>query len=322
MNRILAAGALTVALSWSFLGMTGAQDVVGESGAVPAASQDDGPQTLTVDVERVRVPFTVVDDDGRHVTDLTEADVRVYEDDIRQQIDTFDALTELPLTLALAMDTSGSVRAKIGFEQEAAIEFFFTIMERRRDRGMLVTFDSVVQVLEDFTDSPEILSEAVRDIRVGGSSALYDAAYLSITLKMAEEPPESRRVLIVISDGDDNASEKTLDDVLEVAQRYDVVVYTLSTNDTANFSADRQQRGNRLLEELAEATGGRAYYPFDLEELVNSLADITEDLRNQYIVTYASSNPARDGSRRDIEVRTSDANLKVTARRYYRAPSD
>lgn len=292
---------------------------------VPAsetATDDEAQGTLTVDVDVVQVLFTVSDDDDSLVPGLMEDDFAIYEDGVRQQIQSFDAQTELPLTLVVAMDTSGSVRTKLEFEQDAASEFFFSAIERRRDEGMLVTFDSDVQVLQDFTDSPERLSEAVRQIRVGGSSAMYDAVYLAIRQKVASRP-RGRRIMVVISDGDDNASRTTFDEALDVAQRNDVVIYTISTNSTANFGADRQERGDRLLENLAESTGGRAFYPLELEDLVETLDGIADELRSQYEITYVSNNTARDGTYREIELRTPrNGDLHINARSGYRAPTD
>lgn len=284
--------------------------------------EGQGPPTLTVDVDRVAVPFTVTDRDGRLRTDLEESDFRIYEDGRPQQIASFDAQTELPLTLVLLMDTSNSVRLKLDFEKEAATEFFHSVIERRRDQGMLVTFDSSVQVIQDFTDSPEELSEALRDLRVGGSSAMYDAIYLAITQKVTHQPGESRRILVVISDGDDNDSRTTLEEIRDIAQKNDVLIYAVSTNPSSDFDARRQRRGDSLLEELADETGGRAFYPYDVEELVQTLEAIVEELRSQYYITYQSSNPARDGSYREIEVRTVDLGYTVTARKGYYAPID
>jgi VWFA-related protein len=318
MKHVLIPG---LAFTVLFSTLTVAQDPRPPSDA-PVEADDEDAQTLTVEVDEVRVPFTVTDGDGRWVTDLTEENVRIYEDGVRQEIRSFDAQTDLPLTLVLAMDTSSSVRTKIEFEQEAAAEFFFTIIERRRDRGMLVTFDSTVQVLQDFTESPETLSEAVRDIQVGGGSAMYDAIYLAITQKVSHQPPEGRRVLIVISDGDDNDSRMRVEDALEAAQRNDVVIYTVSTNGTADFGADRQQRGDRLLEQLADETGGRTFFPFELDEVVESLEEIAEELRQQYYITYVSSNQARDGAYREIEVRPFGRNVQIRARAGYPAPRD
>ena len=301
------------------------QDAVAPSSPPATAGSEGDTQTdedtLTVDVDLVQVLFTVTDDD-RQVPGLVEEDFIVYEDGVRQEIVSFEAETDLPLTLVVAMDTSGSVRTKLEFEQDAAVEFFFTVIERRRDEGMLVTFDSSVQVLQDFTDSPERLSEAVRQIRVGGSSSMYDAIYLAIAQKVAQRPEGGRRIMVVVSDGDDNSSEKTLEEALEVAQRNDVVIYTISTNSTADFGADRQERGDRLLEELAEETGGRSFYPLELEDLVETLEGIVSELRSQYEITYVSSNPARDGAFREIEIRPCDGGHSINARAGYYAPLD
>jgi VWFA-related protein len=296
--------------------------VSGPGRAQDPVELDEDSQVLTVDVEEVRVTFTVVDEGGERVMDLTEDDVRIYEDGVRQEIESFEAQTELPLTLVLAVDTSNSVRQKLEFEQEAAIEFFFRVIERRRDQAMLVTFDSMVQVIEDFTNSPEILAEAVRKVRIGGSSALYDAIYLAVTQRVAAEPPGARRVMVVISDGDDNASQKTRDEALEAALRHDVVIYTLSTNAIVSFESTRELEGNDLLRDLADQTGGRAFNPSELEELAEALASTADELREQYLLTYVSSNPALDGSYRKIDLLTSDLSHIVTARKGYYAPRE
>jgi Ca-activated chloride channel family protein len=277
-------------------------------------------QTLTVDVDLVNVLFTVTDRRGNLFTGLTEEDFTVYEDGVPQTITNFDRETNLPLTIALVIDTSGSIRDKLRFEQEAAIEFFYSTLERDRDRGMLVTFDSGVDLLQDFTDDPELLSDAVRSIRAGGGTALYDAIYLAVTQKIASESESARRVLIVISDGDDNASRVSLTETLEVAQLNDVTVYAISTNATANFRGRDQQRGDRTLRTFAEETGGRAFFPFKLEELAVNFADISEELRAQYALGYIPTNSARDGSYREILVEPVDDDYEVKARRGYYAP--
>lgn len=298
--------------------LLGAQD----SGTQIPDENQGPPAALTVDVVRVPVPFSVTDRDSRLRTDLGESDFRVYEDGRRQQIATFDAQTELPLTLALLIDTSNSVREKLDFEKAAATEFFHSVIERRRDQGMLATFDTSVQVIQGFTDSPEALSDALRDVRVGGSSAMYDAIYLTIAQKVTPQTGESRRILVVISDGDDNDSRTTLEEIRDIAQKNDVVIYAVSTNPSADFDTRRQRRGDSLLEELADETGGRAFYPYDVDELSQTLQAIVEELRSQYLITYQSSNPARDGSYREIEVRTVDLGYTVTARKGYYAPID
>ena len=286
-----------------------------------AISEIDEEQTITVDVDLVNVFFTVTDDDDALFTGLTAEDFRVYEDDVEQTITNFDSETDLPLTIALLIDTSGSIRDRLRFEQEAAIEFFYTTIERRRDRGMLVAFDSGVDLLQDFTDNPETLADGVRQIRAGGGTSLYDAIYLSISERIVEEP-EGRRVMIVISDGDDNASRFSLTETLEMAQRNNVAIYTISTNSSANFETRAQRRGDDTLETFAEETGGQAFFPLRLEQLALTFQNISEALRSQYTITYISTNLDRDGSYRVIRLDPNDNDYEVKARRGYYAPRD
>ena len=265
--------------------------------------------------------FTVTDRSDELFTGLTRDDLILYEDDVRQTITNFDSETDLPLTIALLVDTSGSIRDRLRFEQEAAIEFFYSTIERRRDRGMLVSFDSGVDLIQDFTDNPETLSDGVRKIRAGGGTSLYDAIYLSISEKIVQEP-EGRRVMIVISDGDDNASRFSLTETLEMAQRNNVAIYTISTNASANFETRAQRRGDETLETFAEETGGQAFFPLRLEQLALTFQNISEALRSQYTLTYTSTNLARDGSYREIRLEPIDNDYEVKARRGYYAPRD
>ena len=278
-------------------------------------------QTISVDVDLVNVFFTVTDDDDQLFTGLTADDFRVFEDEVLQTITNFDSETDLPLTIALLIDTSGSIRDRLRFEQEAAIEFFYSTIERRRDQGMLVAFDSGVDLIQDFTDNPEELSEAVRKIRAGGGTSLYDAIYLSISERMVAQP-EGRRVMIVISDGDDNASRYSMTETLEVAQRNNVAIYTISTNASANFETRAQRRGDDTLETFAEETGGRVFFPLRLEQLAVNFQEISDELRAQYTLAYIPTNLARDGSYREIEVEPVDDDFEVKARRGYYAPRD
>ena len=277
-------------------------------------------QTITVDVDLVNVLFSVSDKRGRLYTDLQEEDLFVYEDGKRQTITNFSSETDLPLTVALLVDTSGSIRDKLRFEQEAAIEFFYSTLRRKTDQAMLVAFDSGVDLLQDFTDNAETLANAVRNIRSGGGTSLYDAIYLAINEKMRGEP--GRKVLIVISDGDDNASDISMTETMEIAQKNDVAVYTISTNSTAHFGTKEQRRGDRILKTFAEDTGGRAFFPFKLEELAVSFEDISEELRSQYTLAYMPTNRTRDGSYREIKVEPKNRDYRVKARKGYYAPRE
>jgi VWFA-related protein len=274
--------------------------------------------TLVVDVDLVSLVFTVTDD-GRFLTGLGREDFRVLEDGVPQEVRSFEAQTGLPLTVALAIDESGSISDKLRFEQEAAIDFFFTTVEPGRDQGMLLAFDSGVDVLQEFTDSPEALAAAVENIRAGGGTALYDAVFLAV--EEIREQPEGRRVLIVIGDGEDNASRGSRTETLEAAQRHDVAIYAISTNSSGLGGTD-QERGDRTLGIFATETGGRAFFPFRLQDLAVNFREIGEELRAQYALTYVSTNPARDGSYRRIEIVPADRDHEVKARPGYYAPLD
>ena len=269
------------ALMWVFVASTRAKE----------QSPEQRDQTITVDVDLVDVHFTVSDKKGTLFTGLKKEDFRVYEDGRPQPITNFSAETDLPLTIGLLVDTSGSIRDKLRFEQEAAIEFFYSTIRRRKDQGMLIAFDSGVDLLQDFTDNPETLAEAVRKIRAGGGTSLYDAISLAVTEKVAGQP--GRKVLVVISDGDDNASRVSLTETMEVAQKNNVSIYAISTNATANFGTREQQRGDKTLKTFADETGGRAFFPFKLEDLAVSFADISEELRSQYTLAYNPTNTAQ-----------------------------
>ena len=205
----------------------------------PQSSQSD--QTITVYVDLVNILFTVADRKGKFVTNLRKDDFKVFEDEKQQAVTNFSTETDLPLTIALLVDTSGSIRDKLRFEQEAAIEFFYSTLRRGKDKALVISFDSGVDLLQDFTDDPEVLSEAVRKIRAGGGTSLYDAVYLAATEKLAGQ--KGRRVLILISDGDDNSSRLSLTETLEAAQKNEVTIYGISTNSAAYFGSKDQDRG-------------------------------------------------------------------------------
>ncbi len=298
------------ALMWVFAASTRAQE----------QSPEQRDQTITVDVDLVDVHFTVSDKKGKLFTGLKKKDFRVYEDGRPQPITNFSAETDLPLTIGLLVDTSGSIRDKLRFEQEAAIEFFYSTIRRRKDQGMLIAFDSGVDLLQDFTDNPETLAEAVRKIRAGGGTSLYDAISLAVTAKVAGQP--GRKVLIVISDGDDNASRVSLTETMAVAQKNNVSIYAISTNATAHFGTREQQRGDKTLKTFSDETGGRAFFPFKLEDLAVSFADISEELRSQYTLAYNPTNTARDGTYREIKVEALNRDFRVQARKGYYSPRD
>ncbi|PYS28997.1 MAG: VWA domain-containing protein [Acidobacteria bacterium] len=268
----------------------------GTAPAVPTPQGQQPPkpekdQTISINVDLVDLLVSVADKKG-------------FEDDKIQSITNFSSETDLPLTIALLVDTSGSIRDKLRFEQEAAIEFFYSTLRRGKDKALVISFDSGVDLLQDFTDDPEKLSDAVRKIRAGGGTSLYDAIYLGVNEKLTNQP--GRRVLILISDGDDNSSRTSLTETLEVAQKNFVTIYGISTNSAAYFGSKEQDRGDKTLKKFSEETGGKPFFPFKVQDLAISFQDISEELRSQYRIAYRSSNARADGTYRKVRVDVSD----------------
>src|SRR6516164_451093 len=215
-------------------------------------------QTLSVNVDLVNVLFTVSDKSGKFITNLPKEDFKVFEDDQSQKISNFSNETNLPLSITLLFDTSASIQGRIKFEQDAAGEFFHTTLRRGTDKALLITFDKTIALAQDFTDDKDLLTKAIGKVRAGGNTAMFDAAYLAMTKKLIGQP--GRHVIIVISDGDDNSSERTLEETIEMAQKTDTVIYAVGTNPTQLFGSDRD-RGNKYLKRLTDETGGRLFLP-------------------------------------------------------------
>jgi Ca-activated chloride channel homolog len=277
---------------------------------------ETGPDNLVVHVDLVNVLFTVADPKGKLVTDLEKHNLKIFEDNKPQTITNFTRETELPLTIAILIDTSTSIRNRFKFEQESAIDFIYRTLRPRKDKALLITFDSAIELVQDYTDNPEVLSKAIRQVRPGGGTKMFDAVFLACQEKLKAE--SGRKILILISDGDDNLSLETLNGTLEMAQKSDVTIYTISTN-SSGFFGITAPKADKVLKRLAEDTGGRAFFPFKAEDLAESFQDISAELRSQYSLAYRSSNPTRDGSFRSIKIEPDRKNLKVKSRKGYYA---
>jgi VWFA-related protein len=265
-----------------------------------AAPQADDPSRIVVDVTRVNLLFTVMDKKGRFVTDLTKDDFEVIENKRQQTVQEFSAETDLPLRLGILVDTSNSIRDRFKFEQEAASEFVRSVMRSREDKAMVVSFDSTAELVTDLIADETKTEEAIRSLRPGGGTALYDAIYFACRDKLSLDQPRTkfRRAIVVLSDGDDNQSRYTRDQALEMAQRADVVIYTISTN-ISRTDTD----GDRVLRYFAEKTGGRPYFPFKVEDLAQSFENINNELTHQYIILYRPEPLKTDGLFHPIELR-------------------
>jgi len=285
---------------------------------------DDAPAgdqvpTIRVPTNEVNVVFTVTDKKGRRITDLKKDDFRIADDNKPpQEIRSFHAETNLPLQVGLLIDASNSVRDRFKFEQESAIEFLNQTVHPNYDRAFVVGFDVTPEVTQDFTDNTELLAHGVHDLRPGGGTALYDALYFACRdklLKTGKGTPV-RRAIILLSDGDDNQSHVTREEAIEMAQRAEAIVYTISTNVSGTKGA-----GDKVLERIADATGGRAFFPFQIRDVANAFAEIQDELRSQYAISYKPADFKADGHYRTIEIVANDRkNFRVRARRGYYAP--
>jgi Ca-activated chloride channel family protein len=280
----------------------------------PAPTPTPGELALSVDVNLVNVLFTVSDRKGRLVTSLPMEKFRVFDDNKKQVITHFSSETEMPLNIALLIDASGSIENKVDFEQEAAIKFLSSVLRERIDRALLMTFDLRVNLLQDYTDDVAKLARAAEKIRVGGGTPLYDAVYLAATEKLARQP--GRRIEIVISDGMDTTSRKSLAEALRAAQQNDTTIYCISTNSIRKEYMGSDS-GNRIMRKLAEETGGRAFFPSKTKDLDTAFKKLNEELGGQYTLAYGPSETLQDGAFHRIRIETDDRRLRIQARNGY-----
>ncbi len=303
----------------SGLAIVGLALVISLAGAL--YPQDRGGQ-FDVNVVDIQLNVSVADSKGKMATNLKKESFKVFEDDVLQTIRAFRTDTDLPLSIALLVDASGSIVDKLKFEQAAATDFFFNTVKRKKDRAAVISFDSTAYLQTDdnpdgFSDEPERLSDAVKRIRAGGGTAVYDAIYTSVKTKLALEKGERRKVLILISDGEDTASRYSQTEALEMAQRHDVTIYAISTNKTSDTRSREKVKGDEVIQTLVEETGGKAYFPLKLDDLASDFQKIGDELRSQYVLSYTPTNPILDGTYRKIRVEMTDKKYKARTRQGY-----
>ena len=254
--------------------------------------QSNDPTKITVEVTNVQLLFTVMDKKGRFVSDLVKDDFELIENKRPQHLQEFSAETDLPLRLGILIDTSNSVRDRFKFEQQAATEFIHSVMTAQRDKAMLVSFSGEPEIAVDLVDSPDKVVKGINALRPGGGTALYDAIFYACRDKLSLDQPKYkfRRAIIVASDGEDTESHYTRDQALEMAQKAEVAIYAISTNVTRD-----ETDGDKVLKYFAQETGGRAYFPFKVEDLEQSFENIANELRHQYIILYRPDPLVTDG---------------------------
>jgi VWFA-related protein len=284
--------------------------------ASPAVTDSAAP-ILRVSSNEVDLVFTVTDKKGHFVTGLDQSKF-VLLDNGRppEQVFHFAQQTDLPLRVGIMLDTSSSIRGRFEFEQDSAISFLLQVLHRN-DRAFVEGFDVQLDVAQPFTGNIALLNEGVKRLRPGGGTALYDAIYATChdqMLTLRDNTPV-RKAIILVSDGDDNYSHALESDAIKECQRADTTVYAISTNVSPS-----RDKGDDVLQAIANATGGRAFYPTRIEDVAAGFAGIEEELRSEYLLEYRPANFKQDGSFRTIYLQSTDARYHVRAHTGYFAP--
>lgn len=303
-------------------------------------SKDDdvpvGDETVKLGTDLVNLLFSVVDRNNRVISDIRQEEVTVLEDGQPQQIFTFKREATLPINIAILMDLSGSQEYTFPQEKLAAGEFLRSIIRPGKDSAAILTFQDDVELVQGLTSRIETLNRAFEEIQYSRrfsaassrrqATALYDAIFITAdeilgrdTHRSATDDAVTRRAIILLTDGVDNASTRKLDEVVDRAWRSGVIIYTIGIGDRFRFEGVRED----VLRRLSEETGGRAYFPQGPDDLLDDFRQIESDLRSQYVVAYSPTNTARDGRFRRIEVRVSDrADARIIHRRGYYAATE
>jgi Ca-activated chloride channel family protein len=310
-----------------------------QQGEKPATPQS--PQRIVQVVNLVDVLFTVLNRRNKLVPDLQKEDFQIFDEKFPQEIRYFSKQTDLPLRIGMLVDTSNSIRDRIKFEQDASINFLFSVLRRGRDEAFVMTFDDEPQVVQAFTSDAGLLRDQIMQTRAGGGTAIYDAIYDACQNQLShpprppgDQPDVVRRVMILISDGDDNLSTHTRSEAIEMAQRTSVVIYTISTStqwiqlsqtdpDKIANRKTHLTEGDKVLQDLADDTGGRAFFPYHVDDLDQSFQDIGDELRNQYSIAYIPTNYILDGRYHRIRIEVPEhKGYQVRARRGYFAKAN
>lgn len=299
-------------------------------------SLPDSSQTLKVQTNLVNVFVTARDKKNNVLTDLTQQDFKIYEDGVEQKVAFFSKDMNLPITLAILIDTSGSMQNILGAEQDAASRFIRTVM-KKKDEALVISFDFDVNLLADFTEDPVVLDRGIHQATISavssggvvtpgtvpqgqnGGTNLYDAVYLACHDELATEA--GRKAVIVLSDAEDTGSKVSLKESIEAAQRSDAVIHFLRLSDEPfYFGLGISYGGAQVARQMADETGGREVEVRSEKNLEGAFAIISEELRSQYVLGYYPSNINRDGTFRKIKVEVSRPDTKVLARKGYYAP--
>jgi VWFA-related protein len=297
----------------------------------PPAKTDQNPPTIRIQVSLVNIFATVRDGKKRIIPGLTQDDFKIFEDGQEQKIASFSRETALPITLGMLIDTSGSEEAMLGAEQQAASRFLDKVL-RKSDEAMVISFDTDVDLLADWTSDRDTLERGIRKARISAAGVggpvtpgpfptrgakgtnFYDAVYLACNEKLASEV--GRKALVILTDAFDNGSKIRVEDAIQAAQRTDTVVHILLVGDP------RGGVNEGVAKKLTDETGGRTIVVHSEKKLNEAFEEISEELRTQYVLGYYPINTARDGGFRKIKVESTGKDQKVLARKGYYAVKD
>jgi Ca-activated chloride channel family protein len=293
--------------------------------------QPNSQATIRTKAELVYLVATVTDRRHKFITDLEKNDFRISDEGKQQPLEFFTRETDLPLRIGVLLDTSNSIRERLRFEQEAASDFLYNTVRRGKDMAFVAIFDNEPEVIQDFTDNLDQLNKAIQGQRAGGGTALRDAIYMAAQkLQHAPLPQagsaEVRRVLVVISDGEDNLSDRPLSEAMEMAEKAEVAIYAISTNtDWLNIEGETPKKvmethGDKVLAQFAADTGGRVFFPYKIDDLAQSFLDIGNELRSQYLLAFAPGPMPAKGQFRRVQVEVDRKGLIVRSRKGYSLP--
>jgi Ca-activated chloride channel homolog len=284
-----------------------------------APSTDVNAPSITLNANEVDLIFTVTDGHGHYVPNLKINDFALLDDQrAPEKVDSFHQQINLPLRVGILIDSSTSIRSRFQFEQQAAIEFLLQVLKSSQDRAFVMGFDVTPDLTADWTNNMDALENGINRLSPGGGTALFDAVYSACRNKLLDESRGQepvRKAIILISDGDDNQSRVYENETIKECERAETIIYAISTNWTPS-----RGRGDKVLSDLAEETGGEVFFPPSVEEMSTSFQNIATELRSQYALTYTPADFKYDGSFRTIYLYCYDRRFHVRAKKGYFAP--
>ena len=272
--------------------------------------------TIVINANEVNLIFTVTDKHGQYKPDLKQSDFALLDDQkAPARVNAFHQQINLPMRVGIVIDASTSIRSRFQFEQQSATAFLLDVLKARSDRAFVMGFDVTPTVTADWTNDVDKLESGVDRLRPGGGTALFDAVYTACRDKMldvsrGQEPV--RKAIVLISDGDDNQSRVRPDEVIKECERAETIIYAISTNWTPS-----RGKGDKVLTDMAESTGGQVFFPPSVEEMSNSFHNIEQELRSQYSLVYTPADFKYDGSFRSIYLYCNDRRYVVRAKKGY-----